>query len=188
MSKIGCFLSLLQGPCQGSLNGVLAVGFPFQEKNRIRPNFFLSCKEYKLTRTSCDISTGLRCEPKRRAAAVFVKEKTDTRSPDLHRSIVGSVVECSPATRAARVRFPDDARLFFLFSDSKYFQYFSICSFLQFSFTKISFQPQKERYAIFGIFSLKMALSLIHWNVHGLLTGLVTLRCPYKFLKEKSGV
>ena len=27
-------------------------------------------------------------------------------------SIVGSVVECSPATRAARVRFPDDARLF----------------------------------------------------------------------------
>ena len=25
-------------------------------------------------------------------------------------SIVGSVVECSPATRAARVRFPDDAR------------------------------------------------------------------------------
>ena len=24
-------------------------------------------------------------------------------------SIVGSVVECSPATRAARVRFPDDA-------------------------------------------------------------------------------
>ena len=30
------------------------------------------------------------------------------------RSIVGSVVECSPATRAARVRFPDDA-VFFLF-------------------------------------------------------------------------
>ena len=28
-------------------------------------------------------------------------------------SIVGSVVECSPATRAARVRFPDDANLFF---------------------------------------------------------------------------
>ena len=27
----------------------------------------------------------------------------------LHSSIVGSVVECSPATRAARVRFPDDA-------------------------------------------------------------------------------
>ena len=27
-------------------------------------------------------------------------------------SIVGSVVECSPATRAARVRFPDDANLF----------------------------------------------------------------------------
>ena len=26
-------------------------------------------------------------------------------------SIVGSVVECSPATRAARVRFPDDAVL-----------------------------------------------------------------------------
>ena len=28
-------------------------------------------------------------------------------------SIVGSVVECSPATRAARVRFPDDANSFF---------------------------------------------------------------------------
>ena len=26
-----------------------------------------------------------------------------------HPSIVGSMVECSPATRAARVRFPDDA-------------------------------------------------------------------------------
>ena len=26
-----------------------------------------------------------------------------------HGCIVGSVVECSPATRAARVRFPDDA-------------------------------------------------------------------------------
>ena len=26
-----------------------------------------------------------------------------------HICIVGSVVECSPATRAARVRFPDDA-------------------------------------------------------------------------------
>ena len=30
-------------------------------------------------------------------------------------SIVGSVVECSPATRAARVRFPDDAQYFFSF-------------------------------------------------------------------------
>ena len=29
-------------------------------------------------------------------------------------SIVGSVVECSPATRAARVRFPDDANTFFV--------------------------------------------------------------------------
>ena len=33
----------------------------------------------------------------------------------LHLSIVGSVVECSPATRAARVRFPDDAKKFFYF-------------------------------------------------------------------------
>ena len=32
-----------------------------------------------------------------------------------HHSIVGSVVECSPATRAARVRFPDDAKKFFYF-------------------------------------------------------------------------
>ena len=31
----------------------------------------------------------------------------------LHQSIVGSVVECSPATRAARVRFPDDADMSF---------------------------------------------------------------------------
>ena len=30
------------------------------------------------------------------------------------KSIVGSVVECSPATRAARVRFPDDANTFFV--------------------------------------------------------------------------
>ena len=30
-------------------------------------------------------------------------------------SIGGSVVECSPATRAARVRFPDDANIFFHF-------------------------------------------------------------------------
>jgi hypothetical protein len=29
-----------------------------------------------------------------------------------YQSIVGSVVECSPATRAARVRFPDDAIIF----------------------------------------------------------------------------
>ena len=33
---------------------------------------------------------------------------------NLYLSIVGSVVECSPATRAARVRFPDDANSFFL--------------------------------------------------------------------------
>jgi hypothetical protein len=40
-----------------------------------------------------------------------------TAVPGLRRhdghSIVGSVVECSPATRAARVRFPDDADIFF---------------------------------------------------------------------------
>ena len=34
--------------------------------------------------------------------------------------IVGSVVECSPATRAARVRFPDDATQF-LMSDQNYY-------------------------------------------------------------------
>ena len=34
--------------------------------------------------------------------------------------IVGSVVECSPATRAARVRFPDDAvKFFFYFHEHK---------------------------------------------------------------------
>jgi hypothetical protein len=35
-----------------------------------------------------------------------------------HTSIVGSVVECSPATRAARVRFPDDA-MYFVNSENK---------------------------------------------------------------------
>ena len=34
-------------------------------------------------------------------------------------SIVGSVVECSPATRAARVRFPDDANFFSCFGKHK---------------------------------------------------------------------
>ena len=33
---------------------------------------------------------------------------------ELHQSIVGSVVECSPATRVARVWFPDDAKFFLL--------------------------------------------------------------------------
>ena len=32
----------------------------------------------------------------------------------IYLSIVGSLVECSPATRAARVRFPDDAKSFIL--------------------------------------------------------------------------
>ena len=35
-------------------------------------------------------------------------------SKEYQLSIVGSVVECSPATRAARVRFPDDANTFFV--------------------------------------------------------------------------
>ena len=38
-------------------------------------------------------------------------------------SIVGSVVECSPATRAARVRFPDDAIVLFLFFAINYIWY-----------------------------------------------------------------
>ena len=33
----------------------------------------------------------------------------NTAEADLYRRIGGSVVECSPATRAARVRFPADA-------------------------------------------------------------------------------
>ena len=37
----------------------------------------------------------------------FIKIESTTQL-----SIVGSVVECSPATRAARVRFPDDAKSF----------------------------------------------------------------------------
>ena len=38
-------------------------------------------------------------------------------------SIVGSVVECSPATRAARVRFPDDASLFCPTSQNRFQPY-----------------------------------------------------------------
>ena len=34
--------------------------------------------------------------------------------------IVGSVVECSPATRAARVRFPDDAVTFWFPSSERF--------------------------------------------------------------------
>ena len=34
-----------------------------------------------------------------------------------HQGTGGSVVECSPATRAARVRFPADAVLFFIVSN-----------------------------------------------------------------------
>ena len=37
------------------------------------------------------------------------------RATSLHGSIGGSVVECSPATRAARVRFPADAICYFCF-------------------------------------------------------------------------
>ena len=46
---------------------------------------------------------------------------------DSYQSIVGSVVECSPATRAARVRFPDDASFFFcqLWSPPKKIQPFA---------------------------------------------------------------
>ena len=41
-------------------------------------------------------------------------------STNRYLSIVGSVVECSPATRAARVRFPDDAvKFFFYFHEHK---------------------------------------------------------------------
>ena len=41
----------------------------------------------------------------------FSKFKQDKRY-SLHVSIGGSVLECSPATRAARVRFPADAYFF----------------------------------------------------------------------------
>ena len=42
-------------------------------------------------------------------------DNTNRFSP-FNESIVGSVVECSPATRAARVRFPDDAGNLFFFN------------------------------------------------------------------------
>ena len=41
------------------------------------------------------------------AFKIFIRFKDCNKS-----SIVGSVVECSPATRAAWVRFPDDAYIF----------------------------------------------------------------------------
>jgi hypothetical protein len=44
---------------------------------------------------------------------------------DFHVSIVGSVVEWSPATRSARVRFPDDAVLLFGGLDQSSFIYFN---------------------------------------------------------------
>jgi hypothetical protein len=45
--------------------------------------------------------------------AVGTRELT-TRTAHVHASNVGSVVECSPATRAARVRFPDVAAIIFI--------------------------------------------------------------------------
>ena len=39
---------------------------------------------------------------------------------DEYLCIVGSVVECSPATRAARVRFPDDANFYDFSLANKY--------------------------------------------------------------------
>ena len=41
-----------------------------------------------------------------------------------YHSIVGSVVECSPATRAARVQFPDDAIIFTTFNSLRLFPVF----------------------------------------------------------------
>ena len=46
----------------------------------------------------------------------------------MYMSIVGSVVECSPATRAARVRFPDDAS-YFSFAHCLFFTWFFHCPF-----------------------------------------------------------
>ena len=47
---------------------------------------------------------------------LYLKQKNNDSKQD---SIVGSVVECSPATRAARVRFPDDANFFLSFGKHK---------------------------------------------------------------------
>ena len=43
---------------------------------------------------------------------------------DQQESIVGSVVECSPATQAARVRFPDIAIIFTTFNSFRPFPVF----------------------------------------------------------------
>ena len=53
-------------------------------------------------------------------ALTFVRQRATYNAlccANIHRSIVGSVVECSPATRAARVRFPDDAESVFFFGE-----------------------------------------------------------------------
>ena len=58
-------------------------------------------------------------------------------------SIVGSVVECSPATRAARVRFPDDANFFFSFLQA------SKCN-MNIIVICFSFPQCKEKWPIFN--------------------------------------
>ena len=58
---------------------------------------------------------------------IFQKQISNTNSTFFslytkYESIVGSVVECSPATRAARVRFPDDAVCVLIFK-KRFFLY-----------------------------------------------------------------
>ncbi len=56
------------------------------------------------------------CSTSRSVSAESLKCKSSLLS---QASIVGSVVECSPATRAARVRFPDDAEKKLFFNQTK---------------------------------------------------------------------
>uniref|UniRef100_A0A0K2SZ99 Uncharacterized protein n=1 Tax=Lepeophtheirus salmonis TaxID=72036 RepID=A0A0K2SZ99_LEPSM len=50
---------------------------------------------------------------------IFYAKYIGQYNMDQKYGIVGSVVECSPATRAARVRFPDDAMYFLSFKKNK---------------------------------------------------------------------
>ena len=64
--------------------------------------------------------------------------------------IVGSVVECSPATRAARVRFPDDAILFnLILSHSFYIFEDEVLEIIFCGFCDIISESQKTRHKYF---------------------------------------
>ena len=72
-------------------------------------------------------------------------------------SIVGSVVECSPATRAARVRFPDDADFF---SPKIFFIKFKICC-----RSRQDSNLRSQRETDFESVALTTRPQLLHFNI-----------------------